>query len=126
MCNSAALPEVTDCIFTENTSAVSGGGMYNEESSPTVSYCRFEGNMAERGGGLYICEDSVPMLFQCTLTLNVAVYSGGGIFVTPRRPLPADDCGILAEMAAVSPTRRSTYSVQHSVEIRPKRTGIYK
>jgi len=53
MCNvTDCSPTLTDCSFTSNTGAVSGGGMYNfDQSSPTLSNCTFTGNMSDLGGG---------------------------------------------------------------------------
>ena len=61
-------------------SAVSGGGMRNENSSPTVLDCIFQGNSASsRGGGMYNFFAN-PSVDGCVFLENFATEMGGGMY----------------------------------------------
>ncbi len=102
MYNDAGSPTVTNCIFSENSASLHGGGMrnldgsnptvsnctfsdnfdggmYNEESSPTVTNCTFTGNWATEGAGMYNEEHSSPTVTNCTFRGNTAGEDGGGM-----------------------------------------------
>jgi predicted outer membrane repeat protein len=69
-------PTVTNCTFTGNSAAGSGGGMYNLRSSPTVTHCTFADNGAGDGGGMSNLE-SAPEIKNCAFTHNNADVGGG-------------------------------------------------
>jgi len=56
-----------------------GGGLYNQEGSPTLIDCRFEGSSAESGGGVHNYQSSSPRLVSCVFKNNYALYQGGGM-----------------------------------------------
>jgi predicted outer membrane repeat protein len=90
---------ISNCVFTQNTSAF-GGGMGCYSSTVTMQNCRFENNSASAvawaaGGGMF-CKESTPILQDCVFTLNTAFSQdlpgdGGGIF-SQAGYLKATDC----------------------------------
>ncbi|MDE0889701.1 MAG: right-handed parallel beta-helix repeat-containing protein [Phycisphaerales bacterium] len=77
--NHHSSPTVTNCEFTNNTAALSGGGMYSRDSSsPTLTDCTFTNNSADRGGGgMYSGEFCSPTLTRCEFTSNSSDHGGG-------------------------------------------------
>ncbi len=82
-------PTVTHCIFTGNSAAWDGGGIYCEslqgleECAPIVTDCTFNANAAVNfGGGLSSSLGSSPVVINCTFSGNSAAY-GGGIYTSP-------------------------------------------
>ena len=73
---------VIDGFVITNGSAISGGGMYNTNSSPTVSNCTFSGNSAVSGGGGGVCNSSfsLPVLSNCIFSENTASM-GSGMYI---------------------------------------------
>ena len=86
-------PTVTDCVFSENMATMSGGGMFNYESSPTIIHSVFAANSVHfdddyestSGGGMHNQWQSNPTVLNCTFSGN-SVYSpgnydqGGGMY----------------------------------------------
>jgi predicted outer membrane repeat protein len=56
---------------------ISGGGMYNENSSCIISNCTFNSNRANAGGGVYNLSSSL-ILTNCTFSSNTSIGSSGG------------------------------------------------
>lgn len=78
MYNFNSSPTVTKCIFKSNTASY-GGGMFNNLSKPTVTNCTFENNASLIGGGMYNV-DSNSTVTNCTFIDNTCTDSGGGIY----------------------------------------------
>ena len=87
MYNSYSNPTVTNCTFSSNRAAKSGGGMCNDCGSPTVTNCTFSQNSAtgcreeDGGGGMYNSWYSSPTLTNCTFSGNLAERNGGGMYI---------------------------------------------
>ena len=79
MYNSNSSPSLNNCVFTEDSALLHGGGLYNFSSSPMLTNCTFSGNINDtRGGGGIENFNSSPTLFNCTLTGNsVGEFSDG-------------------------------------------------
>jgi hypothetical protein len=82
-------PSLTNIIFSQNTTAYDGGGMYNNgegsgNSSPSLVNCSFFQNTAgSAGGGVYnygYDGNSSPSLVNCSFSQNTANGNGGGMF----------------------------------------------
>jgi predicted outer membrane repeat protein len=71
-------PTLTDCTFSENQGALTGGGVSCYGSSPTFAGCTFSGNTSDQGGGVY-CFYSSATFTDCTFAGNLAESSGGGV-----------------------------------------------
>jgi hypothetical protein len=67
MWNVNSSPELTNCTFSYNEAATSGGGVYNLESSPTVTNCTFYHNTAASQGGGMLNVNSPTTLTNCIL-----------------------------------------------------------
>jgi hypothetical protein len=61
-------PELINCVFSGNSSAANGGGVYNYSSNPIFTNCTFSGNTANRCGGVY--NSGSPTLTNCILWGN--------------------------------------------------------
>jgi len=87
MVNSYGMPLVADCLFSENSSAGSGGGIYNIQSNGTIMRCIFAGNSSSnnRGGGMFNFVSDV-MLSNCVFSGNWAKRFGGAIENTVCEP----------------------------------------
>ncbi len=70
-----------DCIFVDNTTDGSAGGLYCQYSSPTLLGCWFTGNFSPYSGGLQGEFDSSPILIRCVFEQNEA-YGGAGAAFT--------------------------------------------
>ena len=75
-----ASPQLTNCVFRDNSATYDGGGIFLESSNPTLNRCRIVMNQARRGGGMY-CSTSDPILNDCEIQRNTATQElGGGIY----------------------------------------------
>ena len=75
-------PTITKCIFDQNVSVGTGGGIHIRESSTaTVTNCLFIGNEStgSHGGGIF-CGSSNPTITNCTFSNNIAADMAGGLF----------------------------------------------
>jgi parallel beta-helix repeat protein len=80
-------PTLTNCVFTNNTTASSGqngGALATHASSPTLTNCVFDGNTsAYAGGGIANINNSNPTLTNCTIRNNSCApsspWGGGGM-----------------------------------------------
>jgi hypothetical protein len=70
---------LTDCSFIDNLCEISGGGMYNIDSSPILTNCSFIGNSAGRDGGGINNWNSSPIIANCVFSGNWAFWDGGGM-----------------------------------------------
>ena len=86
MYNDYSSPSLTDVTFSENAGSDYGGGMYNIYSNPTLTNVTFSSNSAVYGGGMYN-EFSNPSLTNVTLSGNTATYGGGMYNVESSPPL---------------------------------------
>ena len=80
-----AIPEVSDCVFVDNSTPHYGGGIYAAgNSGPRASRCIFFGNVAGNGGG-GICSSGnpyiIPRIDSCTFSGNSSAL-GAGVFVS--------------------------------------------
>ena len=74
-------PTINNCTFTGNTTHYGyGGGMWNEVSNPTLTNCAFNDNMGVDGGGMANHIYANPTLTNCTFTGNSSSIYGGAIF----------------------------------------------
>ncbi len=72
-------PTITNCVITQNTSLISGGGIYCEGSPPaTISNCMIIRNTTSYGGGILNISSS-PTITNCTISNNTA-NPGRGIY----------------------------------------------
>ena len=103
MINVQSSPTITNVIFTDNSSILSGGGMDNSQSNPILTKVIFTHNSAQTGGGINTVQgnptltdvifrensadvgggmsnhQSHPTLLNVTFNGNIAVSRGGGI-----------------------------------------------
>ncbi len=78
MTNMQAEPQLTGCMFSENSARQAGGGMYNSmQAKPSVTTTIFKQNSADSGGGM-ANEVCAPSLNQCDFSENTA-WNGGGM-----------------------------------------------
>ena len=77
MYNQDASPQLTNLIFSGNTSSGGGGGMYNLNSHPLLTDVTFSGNTSTDGGGMHNTHYSAPTLIQVTFDGNGATNGGG-------------------------------------------------
>ena len=73
----------TGCVFSGNTTLLSGGGVFNDGEStgrnPRFENCVLSGNAAVSGGGMYNRSGSTAIVVGCTFSGNSASQDGGGI-----------------------------------------------
>jgi predicted outer membrane repeat protein len=74
-------PKLTNVIFSGNQ-AVTGGGIYNNDSSPKLVNVIFSGNQANSGGGMSNRGTSTSTLINATFSRNQTNLYGGGIYNT--------------------------------------------
>ena len=85
-------PSLVGCTFMNNYAIKGlGGGMHNWGSSPTLTNCTFTGNAAGgSGGGMYNNYNSSPTLTNCTFTNNFTPANGGGMHNSYSSPTLTD------------------------------------
>ena len=76
MFNDNSSPTVSNCTFSGNSASFLGGGMFNGNSSPTVTNCTFSGNSASFFGGGMSNDNSNPTVTGCTFSGNTADSTG--------------------------------------------------
>ncbi|MBK9256192.1 MAG: SBBP repeat-containing protein [Saprospiraceae bacterium] len=80
MFNNSSSPNVSNCIFSSNSTTFGGAGMYNTNiSSPNLSNCIFSGNSSSFGGGMFNGQSSSPIVINCSFSGNAGL-AGGGIY----------------------------------------------
>lgn len=85
-----------EAVTIINGAADNGGAAYCDSSSPTIARCVFHDNSTtQSGGGMYCTHGSSPLLLQCTLSENSTAGQGGGI-ACDSASAPAVDHTILA------------------------------
>jgi hypothetical protein len=88
--NDAGSPTLIDCVFTDNSAYMAGGGIYNSNgSSPTLTSCIFYWNSAVDGCGIYN-SNSNPTLTGCVFSTNIAQNNGGGMYNDQSSPILTD------------------------------------
>jgi predicted outer membrane repeat protein len=75
MLNENGSPTITDCLFSNNTATLFGGGFFSFGGNPTLINCWFHGNSADAGGAM-VPEDSEPTLINCVFSENTATFGG--------------------------------------------------
>lgn len=84
--NEDSSPDVSNCIFYNNTTMAGGfryggGGMYNNRSSPTISNCNFSNNNSYGdGGAIYNINSDSLTISNCSFSANNSPNWGGGIY----------------------------------------------
>ncbi len=110
----SAAPVLTDCVFSENKAAKSGGGMGNvKNSAPEMTGCSFVNNRADdlsQGGGAIASTESAPKITECSFSGNSARVKGGALYsytlqgrrwtATSRETRPTP------EVRSITPTER--------------------
>ncbi|MEM7143494.1 MAG: choice-of-anchor Q domain-containing protein [Verrucomicrobiota bacterium] len=82
---SGCSPQITDCLFKDNSADQFGGGLFLEEAPLTVvSNCVFRENTANTGAGVFVATPNnspiaVPTLLGCIFEGNMANVFGGGL-----------------------------------------------
>jgi hypothetical protein len=71
----SAAPDITGCLFLENTAEEEGGGIFNNEISPSVKDCTFSWNIAEVGGAMANMKGG-PIVTGSTFSENIARNGG--------------------------------------------------
>ena len=99
--NPNASVELTDCLFTDNEAADSGGAIYTTRgSSLQANSCEFLRNQSGMdGGGLAL--DGEALLSACVLDDNTAGSAGGAIAATSIVSIV--NCGFKDDVAAIGP-----------------------
>jgi len=88
--NDAGSPTLIDCVFTDNSAYIGGGGIYNSNSSsPALTDCIFDWNSAVDGCGIYN-SSSNPTLTGCVFSTNIAQNNGGGMYNELSSPILTD------------------------------------
>lgn len=66
---SSIAPNISNCIFWENTADLTGGGIHNMYSNPYIANCTFYGNksFSKIGGGAILNNNSNPTITNCIL-----------------------------------------------------------
>jgi hypothetical protein len=79
--------QITNCIFSENSTDNLGGGIYNHRGSLDLTNCTFTRNLAkDDGAGIYNFQSDMDMK-KCTFHANIAQSgSGGGIHNEQSNP----------------------------------------
>ena len=89
---------ITDCIFSNNSTLGSGGGIWFGASDFIFENCEFSDNTASLyGGGLYLGTASVCQMTNCLIsensTTDAATGNGGGIaIIDANTQLTANGC----------------------------------
>ena len=90
MYNNDSSPTVSNCTFAGNVASIEGGGMYNNNSDPVVTNCAFSNNSASvYGAGMYN-QSSDPEVTDCTFSDNSADVNGGGMYNWSGTPTMAN------------------------------------
>ncbi len=85
--NEYGIVQITNCIFSENSTDQLGGGIYNHRGSLSLNNCTFTRNLArDNGAGIYNFQSDTN-LNKCTFRENIAQFgSGGGIYNEQSNP----------------------------------------
>ena len=90
---------VSSCLFSQNSAATDGGGLYVDDSMPLhVDDCRISDNSAPRGGGIFLLEGPATIT-QCVITDNTGTSSGGAVY-NLRGSLNMDECTLYGNDAS--------------------------
>lgn len=100
-CEDSASPEITQCIFSGNTSLNSGGAIACiGGAAPLVNDCRFNGNLAQcNGGGLWCADESDLRLAGCEFEFNHGMREGGGFYAARSAHVRLENCTLTANKA---------------------------
>ncbi len=94
----AAVLNIRNCSFLENSALQQGGGIYNELYTVLIlTNCHFFRNKAETGAGIYSSSDAT-IISNCNFTGNKATLRGGGVYVDPGG-LTVSDCKFESDSA---------------------------
>lgn len=75
--NAGANTVIRNCTISNNVSAYSGGGVYNERSTASFQNCTIKDNTSTDGGGMYNAASTVAIT-NGTFSKNTATTGGGG------------------------------------------------
>lgn len=78
--NSYASPTIINCIISNNVALADyAGGIGNDHANPIISHCIIVNNIGTNGGGINN-NASLPVITNCNISGNTARGSGGGIY----------------------------------------------
>lgn len=98
ICNSYASPVIINCNINNNvTLGDYGGGVSNDHAAPVISNCTIANNIGGNGGGIYNTASS-PFISNCTIAENKAGI-GGGIYSCCGSSPVITNCKITADTA---------------------------
>ena len=80
-------PTIRDCVITENTASIRGGGaVCTSMGDPTFDECTFSSNSAPLGGGVSCEVSGNPFFDRCTFTNNTTTDGGGAAHISDAYP----------------------------------------
>jgi len=93
-------PQLSNCQFISNSANDYGGAVYIAHVHPVISECTFSGNHGRSGGAL--CLDYArAILANCTFDNNDAGWSGGAVFCDDYSPSRLSECVFKENTSAV-------------------------
>ncbi|PWK29074.1 uncharacterized protein DUF11 [Arcicella aurantiaca] len=79
----AAMPMITNCTISSNSSIFGGGLFAGDASKPTITFCKFMGNQATFGAGIYLQDGSHATISNTLISGNRGV---GGLYNNYSNP----------------------------------------
>ncbi len=74
--------EIIGCVFSKNTAATDGGGVYiTGTGEPVFHDCSLSGNRAQTGNGGGLAVYCATAVSNCTFVNNYTKYFGGGVYL---------------------------------------------
>ncbi|SDL17474.1 choice-of-anchor Q domain-containing protein [Siphonobacter aquaeclarae] len=83
---------IQSCVFKENTSGLTGGGLEINDSSPLIQNCSFLSNNTEFGGGGIANLTGAPIIRFCRFQGNSSEVQGGAVLSGYNTPSSFFNC----------------------------------